>query len=149
MICIDYSSLTLEGDPADLTLAHEEGGVWVDKTISNDPVAMILCGETNTFSLFAVLGMPSADSLLTDLSDAVAQLDAGKGTINSLTAKLMAAQAKLGDGNANNGHAANNMLQAFINAVEAQRGKRISDAEADLLVQGANEILQVIDGVSL
>jgi hypothetical protein len=148
-ICINYSTLALEGDPADLALAHEEGGVWVDKTTSNDTVAMIICGEVNTFSLFAVLGIPSADSLLTELSDAVALLSAGNGTISSLVSKLFAAQAQLADDNANNDRAAMNLLQAFINAVEAQRGKKISDAEADLLLQSANEIRLVIEGVSL
>jgi len=145
-ICIDYSGLALEGDPADLRFFHDEGGEWVDITISNELVEMVICGDSFTFSFFAVFGAPSADALLADLSDALALLDAGDGTINSLMSKLAATQAKIADGNTDNDSAALSMLNAFLNAVEAQRGKKITDAEADLLVQQAQEIMLVIGG---
>jgi hypothetical protein len=49
-------------------------------------------------------------------------------------AKLDAALNALADMNTNNDSAAINSLQSFINAVEAQRGKQISEEEADFLI---------------
>jgi hypothetical protein len=36
-------------------------------------------------------------------------------------------------------------LNAFINSVEAQRGKKISEADADALIQTVQEIINAID----
>ena len=40
---------------------------------------------------------------------------------------------------------AKNKLNTFINQVEAQRGKKISEEDADILINGAQEIIQMID----
>ncbi len=57
---------------------------------------------------------------------------------NSLTGKLDNAQQKLAQGQTN---AAANELQAFINQVQAQRGKKISIAAADDLIAQAQAII--------
>ena len=44
------------------------------------------------------------------------------------------------DANFNNDGAACNSLAAFINAVEAQRGKKITNAQADQLIGSAQQI---------
>jgi hypothetical protein len=46
----------------------------------------------------------------------------------------------LTDANFNNDVAAGNSLEAFINAVEAQRGRKITSAGADKLIASAHEI---------
>ena len=51
---------------------------------------------------------------------------------------------KLEDGNAKNDKAAVNSLEAFINAVEAQRGKKIPEADADDLIAAAQEIIDLL-----
>ena len=51
------------------------------------------------------------------------------------------AAATLDDFNANNDTAATMNLNAFINAVEAQRGNQISEDDADELIQAALDIL--------
>ena len=62
------------------------------------------------------------------------------GIENSLDGKLDAALAALEDANVNNDGAALNSLAAFINAVEAQRGNKITSAQADELIAAAQEI---------
>lgn len=64
-----------------------------------------------------------------------------QGIENSLDAKLDAAINTLNDLNTNNNGAAINTLQAFINAVEAQRGNKITNEQADALTQKAQEII--------
>jgi uncharacterized repeat protein (TIGR03803 family) len=60
------------------------------------------------------------------------------GTQNSLDAKLNAAIAAFDRGNATAG---DNQLKAFINEVNAQRGKKIDDALADLFIADAEDII--------
>jgi flagellar hook protein FlgE len=67
-----------------------------------------------------------------------------KGIENGLLAKLDTTLQKIADENENNDITAINSLQAFINAVEAQRGKKISEADADVLVAAVQEILELL-----
>jgi len=68
------------------------------------------------------------------LATMVIDLDLPKGISNSLLAKLDAAQKA-------NDSVAINLLQSFIKAVEAQRGNKISEADADVLIAAAQEII--------
>ncbi len=82
--------------------------------------------------------------LLVELAQDVIALNLQQGISNSLDAKLEAAMQALDDINENNDVAAINTLQAFINAVEAQRGNKISEADADTLIASAQEIIDVL-----
>jgi hypothetical protein len=75
------------------------------------------------------------------LIDDVMDLNLQQGIENSLDAKLEAASNALADLNENNDVAAINSLQAFINAVEAQRGQDLTDELADELVERAQAII--------
>ena len=78
------------------------------------------------------------------LGDVLADIEAmglDHGTSNALSAKLRAAQASLAAGNAT---AAANQLRAFTNLVEAQRGKRLTIAQADALAAAARNIGQFL-----
>lgn len=77
----------------------------------------------------------------------VEALNLQKGIDNSLDAKLEAAAKALDDINENNDVAAINTLQAFINAVEAQRGNKILEADADALIAAAQAIIAMLSGV--
>lgn len=79
--------------------------------------------------------------LIVHLAQDVYALNLPKGTANSLLAKLHEAYQKLMDGNDKNDVAAINKLEAFINAVEAQRGKKIAEADADALITLAQAII--------
>lgn len=146
-ICIDYSSMDIAGDPADLIFAHEVNGEWVDITSSNDVGQEIICGVTDSFSYFALFESADPIRLLEDLIQAVAALNAKHGIVNSLDAKLGAAKQALTDARKNNDLSAINVLMSsFINAVEAQRGNQILEAEADDLISRALEIIAAIEG---
>ena len=80
------------------------------------------------------------DSLVQDVID----LELQKGTENSLLSKLDGALRKLEDDNENNDDAAVNLLQAFISTVEAQSGKKIPEADADVLIEAALEIIELL-----
>ena len=71
----------------------------------------------------------------------VESLGLHEGTEQSLLASLEAAQKSLDKGNTN---AAEGQLNAFINKVQAQRGKKITEADADLLIFLAQTILNNI-----
>lgn len=76
-----------------------------------------------------------------DLEDFVLTLDIHHGTENSLLAKLNAARAALDAGDT---EAAIGSLQAFINHVKAQRGKKIDPEEADDLIAAAEAIIDAL-----
>ena len=65
-----------------------------------------------------------------------------KGTENSLVSKVENAIKSLEKGNFNG---AINQLQAFINEVEAQRGKKISEELAEMLIQYAKNVIWQIE----
>ena len=75
----------------------------------------------------------------------VVEMNLQNGIENSLDSKLDAALDALDDVNLNNDGAARNSLQAFINAVEAQRGNKLTDAQADQLIGSAQEIQASLD----
>jgi len=101
----------------------------------------ILEGQTYPF-LRTVLLDPV--ELLVDLAQNVVDLDLPQGIENSLVAKLDSALKVLEDVNENNDGAAINSLEAFINAVEAQKGKKISEADADALIANVLEIIDLL-----
>ncbi len=86
------------------------------------------------------LALGPADLILA-LAAWVDSLDLPAGLSNSLDAKLQAAFSVLEDANPKNDGAAANSLQAFINALEAQRGKKINAADADMLITVAEVII--------
>ncbi len=109
-----------------------------------------------TPSQFAVAGFdfevtcPSLEpeDLIAALIAEVIALNLHHGITNSLDAKLDAALDSLQDANSNNDGAAINKLNAFINAVEAQRGHMIAEAEADALITFAQVIIDLLTGTA-
>ena len=82
--------------------------------------------------------------LLESLAQDVIDLNLHSGIENSLDAKLDAALKAIEDLNQNNDVAAINALEAFINAVEAQRGNKIPEADADDLIAAAQQIIDLL-----
>jgi parallel beta-helix repeat protein len=75
----------------------------------------------------------------------VETLNLQQGIDNSLDAKLDAALNALDDINQNNDVAANNSLNAFINAVEAQSGNKIPATDADTLIAATQAIINLLN----
>ncbi|MCK4834666.1 MAG: hypothetical protein KAT12_07800 [Gammaproteobacteria bacterium] len=82
--------------------------------------------------------------LINDLIQEVISLNLQHGIENSLDAKLNTSFAVLDDLNENNNVAAVNTLYAFISAIEGQRGKKITNADADALIASAQEIIDLL-----
>lgn len=82
-----------------------------------------------------------------NLIDDVEALNLHQGIGNSLDAKLDTVLNALQDVNENNDVAAINSLEAFINAVNAQRGNKITEDQADMLIASAQEIISLLNGV--
>ena len=74
----------------------------------------------------------------------IVEMNFHHGISNALDAKLNAVIQVLDDVNQNNDVAAINVLVAFIQMVEAQRGKKITDVQADELVDAAQAIIDVL-----
>ena len=83
--------------------------------------------------------------LLLNLMQDVMDVNLQHGIENALVAKLEAALQVLEDVNGNNDVAAVNSLDAFINLVEAQKGKKISDMDANALIAAAQEIINLLE----
>ena len=79
------------------------------------------------------------------LAEDVIELNLQNGIEISLDVKLDAALQALDDINENNDVAAINSLQAFINAVEAQRGNKIPEADADALIAETLRIIELLN----
>lgn len=87
---------------------------------------------------------PLVEDLIAELVEKIALLDIRPGIINALISKLEYALKVLEDENTTNDISAINVLHAFINNVEAQRGKVISDADADDLIAAAQALIDSI-----
>lgn len=79
------------------------------------------------------------------LTATIENMNLHQGIENSLTSKLENVIAKLEKGTVN---AAINQLEAFINAVEAQRGNKLTEEQADELVDVANSIISMLLGAA-
>ncbi|MCK4614696.1 MAG: right-handed parallel beta-helix repeat-containing protein, partial [Thermoplasmata archaeon] len=73
-----------------------------------------------------------------EVKDAIDDIVDHKGTANSLKSKLDTAQKLIDKGNEK---AAINVLEAFINYVEAQKGKKIPESFADELIDWAEALI--------
>jgi parallel beta-helix repeat protein len=134
---VDNGSWDPDGDPITLSLSPEGpypmGTTGVTLTVTDDQGASSVCTAT-----VKVLG---AGEGILQLIAKVMVLNLHNGIENSLDAKLDAALKALDDLNANNDVAAINAIEAFINAVEAQRGDKIAAEDADDLIDTANKII--------
>jgi len=87
-----------------------------------------------------------ARDALGSLTQKIISLNLSKGISSSFDAKLNAALGALDDMNENNDGAAINSLEALINAIEAQRGGKLTDSEADALIATAQAIIASLGG---
>ncbi len=130
---------------ADGALADELGiavAVSADLVVAGVPFDDDAGTDAGSAYVFEVALDPA--TLFLDLAVEVEALDLPEGTENSLLANLGNAYDKLTDGNENNDVAAIGSLEAFINAVEAQRGEKIPEAAADALIAAAQKVIDRI-----
>ncbi|MFC1574292.1 FlgD immunoglobulin-like domain containing protein, partial [Candidatus Latescibacterota bacterium] len=128
---------------------NENDQDWVSidmpETIQIDTVNNIITFQTIHFSVYAIVESGTV-YLLNSLIETINGYDNINGGLkNSLTKKLENVIAKLEKGNKN---AAANQLGAFINQVEAKRGKKkgLTNEQADELMAQAQSIIAMIIG---
>jgi hypothetical protein len=118
------------GFPASYKVGYGQMELWVKARHAN-------------YAHFLVrLGSPAAR--LEALRGLLSKSVQSTGTLVSLISKFSAALKALDDLNENNNVAAINKLQAFINAVEAQSGKHILEADAEALIASTQGIIDTI-----
>ena len=124
---------------ATLTVTDDAGDTATDTAVvtveTTAQAIQQLSGLVDSFNLSQGI----STSLDAKLLNALASLN----TASTADAKLLAADA-MSAASAGNRQDAANKLQAFINAVNAQRGKQITDTQADALIALARRILAVI-----
>ena len=128
--------------PVTFGMTYNAGGSlesiqWSDGDAQNIPT-----------DFFGSVVITSRTPTIGDLVEQVLALNIDNGISNSLDAKLSAALSAIDDMNAGNDVAAINSLMAFINAVEAQRGKKIEEGDACDLIQSADAIIVQLGGTS-
>jgi hypothetical protein len=105
------------------------------------------CGLIDEVAIYDVaIYVLNPSEMLSQLVEDVLALNLQEGISNSLDAKIEAALNALDDINENNDIAAINSLNAFINAVEAQCGNKISEEDADALIAEAQKIIDCLTG---
>lgn len=92
------------------------------------------------------LSSSSPTELLDDFVDQVIGLNLQGGISNSFDVNLGAVLQALEDSHENNDTAALNAMNAFVNSVHAQRGTKLTDAQADALLSMAQEIIGALGG---
>jgi len=92
--------------------------------------------------LFAFFTLVSAEDLLTDLMIVVANLNLDMGMDNSLDSKLQNALDRTQSGDV---PSALGIMHAFILSIDAQRGKKLTEMQADELIAAAQEIISALE----
>jgi hypothetical protein len=82
--------------------------------------------------------------MMQDLIDLLADMPIPESFQGQFVERLTGAMDILADDNPNNDEAATNKLEAFINAIQAQTGKKIPQDVADELIAALNEIITAI-----
>jgi len=119
---------------ASTTYTYDASGVYtVTLTVTDNH------GFTGTDTLTVTVLTPEKE--LEELIEIVEGMDLPDWTASSLTSKLDNVISSLYDDQDN---ATINKLEAFINEVEAQRGKKLTEAQADELIALANQIIDSI-----
>jgi len=110
--------------------------------------------ELNAIYSADLAGMCKADAIkniaqqkTTEVVQQIVDLNLHQGIENSLDAKLSGALAALDDMNDQNDIAAINSLQAALNAIEAQRDKKIPSDDADALIAAIREVIDLLSSV--
>lgn len=117
------------------TLTPDVTGVYAVELVVND-------GSADSDPDEVVITAITPQDALADLIDQIEDLNLKKGTENALVSKLNNAIQSLDRGN---DEAALGQLQAFINQVNAQRGKALSEAEADTLIAQAQRLIDAVN----
>jgi hypothetical protein len=120
------------GEPNDPTPVHDALVFG-----SNEPVAV---EDIHFIDDTLLVAAPTPADLVTDLLGDLEAIDIPDGYRNNLENKLHRALDEFNAGDLEKGI---KKMNAFIKAVEAQRGKKITEADADFLIASATRIIDL------
>ncbi len=140
----DYDGITFipSGDVG-ATQSHvwnDDGTYTVAVRVTDDD------GSSDITTLSVTVENPPPEIMVENLSNDIDETELPASTKNNLTTSLDTASKVLEDSNPKNDKASINTLQAFINKIEAQRGKKIPTEIADELIAKAQEIIAELSG---
>ena len=134
-ICLPWSDASVQP-----SMLHYVNGAWTLLPVSiSHPGAF--CAMTDSLSPFAMAVPGASLRAVRTLITAIANLNLKKGLANSLDVKIAKANAALSDMKNNNDTSAAGSIHALMNEVNAQRGKGLTNAEADALLVHAQGVL--------
>jgi hypothetical protein len=136
-VCISYNPAQFAPPESAIRLLHDEGGIFVDRTISLDTVNHVVCGSVTHFSTFTI-GTASIgflyESLLREVRTAV-----GNAVLeDALEKKVVKSQAAF---NRQRISDAIDELLDFQHKTQEEAGKAIDQAEATRLIGLAQAII--------
>jgi hypothetical protein len=73
-VCIPYGNVS---NPSGLAVMHDENGLWVDRTVSNDIPNHRICARVNSFSLIAIFQGQALPVCAPDVSSSVSVTRSG------------------------------------------------------------------------
>ncbi len=129
-----------------LRILHSEEGVLVDRTILSpdspvpDFATRTIYARVNSLSPFVIARVRSAVAQLDDLIAMVRSFNLQRGIENSLDAKLQNAQRAIDAAKFGDRLGACNLMNAFLNEVQAQKDRAISAEQANQLIKAAAQI---------
>jgi hypothetical protein len=116
----------------------------VPRDIDNEGNVVGLIQDPNDVIYGFVLTPTLVSDSLEDLVNFIQTLDLQQGISNSLESKIHNVRDSLTAANAANRNDARHKLEAFVNAVNAQKGKKLTEVQADRLLSWAMEILALL-----
>lgn len=131
-----YTGFVEPAGPDDTVCANPDSYVFWDKEHPTAAAHALLADRMRAAIVLDILD---------DLARQVDDLDVRDGIKVSLNKELDGAIRAFTDDNVKNDRSAAKKLQAFINFVEAQQGKKIPDRAARSLIDGAEKILPLIN----
>lgn len=131
--------LTVEGNPSSGS-GNGEFNSPSDVAVGSDSTVYVADRGNQRIQIF------SRDPvfLIQEMIDKVLSFNLNQGIVNSLDAKLDAALHSVDAATTQQTQTAINQLEAFINAVEAQRGNKLTEEQANELNADANAIIALL-----
>ena len=122
---------------------HEKNPVHSFLTPGDYTITLTVQGShgTDSESKVQYISVLTPQEVIEDLEESIVNLNLDTGITNSLTSKLNAVISSIDGGN---NDIALDQLNAFINSVGAQRGKKLTNEQADALILEATQIMNMI-----